>query len=84
MKQNGKKWLRLLKPSPQLEQKNDKTNINTKDRIIRQWKRNLLIYFKENMEKATDVPQIDSVRSRAFTYPKKQNKTSKSVQLELF
>lgn len=39
---------------------------------------------KEYMEKATDIPQIDSVRSRAFTYPKKQNKTSKSVQLDLF
>lgn len=39
---------------------------------------------KENMEKANDLPEIESVRSRAFTYPKKKNQTSKSVQLELF
>lgn len=38
---------------------------------------------KESMEKAINFPEIDSVRSRAFTYRKQKNETSKSVQLEL-
>ena len=36
---------------------------------------------KENMEKANDLPEIDAIRSRAFTYPKKKNKNSKSGKI---
>ena len=39
---------------------------------------------KESMEKAVDFPEIDTARSRAFTYRQPKKETLKSVQLELF